>query len=305
MKRVHTLRYVLAATLILGIYSAGVQSVPAVQIQVDLNSDLDRFGSQIETIQVYQDASGDRVAYGIYDTGASVITWSALDQDGGIPIPIKVPDGAEAEGIGGTLTGDVSQPGTVLAVGVEALQYTSEFPFIDIDVGNAAFVPGDPNDHGVQLFVGTHDGSPYLPTITGTPIHNGRLPSFAPDVADGIAAKINMQYGIDLGQFLIDLGFPDFAESFEGIILPMPNIEFVPPGMTLQAVPDDVSTPLNESTTEPVRIPMALYGMDNHADPGETITASHNPFQNTGVVLSDGGVTIGDDPDDRLAMLFD
>lgn len=306
MKHSCILGCAVSAMLALGAWSPAVEPCLGVVVEVELDSYLDRFGSQIEMIQIYQDGSGDRAAYSIYDTGASVITWSAADQDASLPpIPIKAFDGAEAEGIGGTLTGDVSQPGTVLAVGLDAIQFTSDFPFVEYDFSGAAFVPGSPEEHGVQLFVGTNDGSPSLPTITGTPIHNGRLPSFAPETVNGIAAKINMQWGIDLGQFMEDLGFAAEAEFYRGIVLPMPNIAFVAPGGTLEAIPDDESTPQNESTTDPVRIPLAPYGFDNHADPGEMITVSDNPFQNTGVVLSDGGVTIGDDPENRLAMLFD
>ena len=298
-----------AAMFLLGLWAAGVQAGLGVEIQVDLDPFLDRFGSQLETIQIYRDGSGDRAAYSIYDTGASVITWAAEDQGAGIPIPIKVPNGAEAEGIGGTLVGDVSQPGTVLSVGMDAIRYTSEFPYVEYDFSNAAFVPGSPAEHGVQVLVGTYGGSADLPTITGTPIHNGRLPSFDPVTPNGLAAKMNMQWGIDMGEFLKGiLGEDDpsgLVGLFEGVKWPMPNVQFVAPGMSLQQIPDDPITPLNESTTAPVRIPLALYGLDNHQDPGDTITTSYNPFQNTGVVLSHHGATIGEDPNHRLTMLFD
>ena len=300
---------VVAATFLLALWAAGVQPGLGVEIQVDLDPFLDRFGSQLETIQIYRDAAGDRAAYSIYDTGASVVTWAVEDQEAGIPIPIKVPNGAQAEGIGGTLVGDVSQPGTVLSVGMDAIRYTSDFPYVQYDFGNAAFVPGSPAEHGVQVLVGTRGGSPDLPTITGTPIHNGRLPSFDPGTPNGIAAKINMQWGIDMGSFLGDiLGGDDplgLVALFTGVKWPTPNVQFVAPGVTLQQIPDDPLTPLNESTTAPVRIPLAHYGLDNHQNPGDTITTSYNPFQNTGVVLSHHGATVGDDPNDRLAMLFD
>ena len=307
MKRALTIRPVWAATILLALWAAGVQSGLGVEIQVDLDPFLDRFGSQIETIQIYRDVSGDRAAYSIYDTGASVITWAAADQAEGIPIPIKVPNGAQAEGIGGTLIGDVSQPGTVLSVGMDAARYTSVFPYIEYDFSNAAFVPGSPAEHGVQVLVGTPGGSPDLPTITGTPIHNGRLSSFDAGRPNGLAAKMNMQWGIDMGELLQGiLGEDDpLVALFTGIKWPVPNVQFVAPGMSLQQIPDDPLTPLNESTTAPVRIPLAHYGLDNHQDPGDTITASYNPFQNTGVVLSHHGATVGDDPNDRLAMLFD
>jgi len=309
VKSALTIRPVWAAMFLLGLWVAGVQSGLGVEIQVDLDPIIDRFGSQLETIQIYRDASGDRAAYSIYDTGASVITWAVEDQEAGVPIPIKVPNGAQAEGIGGTLVGDVSQPGTVLSVGMDAIRYISDFPYVEYDFSNAAFVPGSPAEHGVQVLVGTRGGSPDLPTITGTPIHNGRLPSFDPGRPNGLAAKMNMQWGIDMGEFLKGiLGEDDplgLVGLFEGVKWPTPNVQFVAPGMSLQQIPDDPGTSLNESTTAPVRIPLALYGLDNHQDPGDTITVSYNPFQNTGVVLSHHGATLGDDPNDRLAMLFD
>ena len=91
---------------------------------VDLTLDvwLDQFGYQPEISQAYE----DKVSFGsIFDTGASLVSFSATDQylfesydtGGGGGIPIKVPGGAQAEGIGGMLIGDVSQPGTVLVDG--------------------------------------------------------------------------------------------------------------------------------------------------------------------------------------------
>lgn len=90
-------------------------------IEITLDTLFDQFGFQPETTQVYE----DKASLGaLFDTGASVVTWAAADQflldpfeGGNNGIPIKVPGGAQAEGIGGTLTGDVSQPGTVLVDG--------------------------------------------------------------------------------------------------------------------------------------------------------------------------------------------
>jgi len=90
-------------------------------LEIVLDPIFDTVGFQPETTQFYE----DRGSLGsIFDTGASVVTFSALDQllmdpfGTGTGIPIKVPGGAEAEGIGGTLTGDVSEPGTVLVDGI-------------------------------------------------------------------------------------------------------------------------------------------------------------------------------------------
>lgn len=305
MKRARVLRCSVAATLLLGIFPAGLQVVRGVEIQVDLDPLFDQFGSQIGTVQIYEDALGQQMsAFGIYDTGASVVTWSAYDQFLS-PIPIKVPGGAGAEGIGGTLTGDVSQPGEILVAGMRSVDFLT----LQFDVNQAAFAPGDSQEHGIQLFVGTSSGSDALPTITGTPIHNGRLAS-NPTGPNGVGAKIGMQWGLDLGALVNELlGGSDplgLGDLFDGVIWPMPDVEFVAPNSKLTAVPDDLSTlTVDESTTVPVRIPLNLYGLDNHADPGDMITASYNPFQNTGVLISHGGTTLGDDPNNRLAMLFD
>lgn len=308
MKPAQILCGVLAVAVPLVVWPAGAGSSLALDLTVQLDPVLDRFGSQIETVQVYEDADGQRATFGIYDTGASVITISAYDQMFlrdfvGTAIPIKVYDGASAEGIGGTLTGDVSMPGTIRAAGIEAVQFTDFFD-MNFDLSKAAFVPGGDGEHGVQAFVGTPDGSPYLSTITGTPIHNGRLGS-DPDAPNGIAAKINMQWDLfDLGSLLG--GFDEeWGNLFKGITLSMPNVEFVAPGTKLEAIPDDDTTPLvDETSTAPVRVPLALFGEDNHENPGDMITSSYNPIQNTGVVLSHDGVTVGG-PDDKKTMLFD
>jgi hypothetical protein len=91
-------------------------------IDITLDRWLDQFGYQPEVSQAYE----DMVSLGsIFDTGASIVSFSATDQflldpfgGGGNGIPVKVSGGAQAEGIGGILTGDVSQPGTVLVDGI-------------------------------------------------------------------------------------------------------------------------------------------------------------------------------------------
>ncbi|HUT92052.1 MAG TPA: Calx-beta domain-containing protein [Thermoguttaceae bacterium] len=89
--------------------------------EITLDPIFDMFGFQPETTQFYENQGS---LGSIFDTGASVVTFSAVDQllmdpfGGGSGIPIKVPGGAEAEGIGGMLTGDVSEPGTVLVDGI-------------------------------------------------------------------------------------------------------------------------------------------------------------------------------------------
>ena len=68
--------------------------------------------------------------------------------------------------------------------------------------------------------------------------------------------------------FLIDLHalFPDFG--FEGLEFYAPDLQFVAPGSTLSA---------GTNTTAPVSIPIELFGIDNHLDPGDTLTESYNP----------------------------
>jgi hypothetical protein len=95
----------------------GVVVLPDGSVEITLDVDFDVFGFHAETYQAFD----GRAALGIFDTGASVITFSAADQEVfsffGDPIPIKVPGGAVAEGVGGVLVGDVSMPGTVLVDG--------------------------------------------------------------------------------------------------------------------------------------------------------------------------------------------
>src|SRR5262245_10800135 len=93
------------------------------ELVVPLDPDLDQFGDQIITLQAYGDES--RVTFGIFDTGASAVTFGPGDQedftDLGNGIPIRVAGGAVAEGIGGVITGDVSEPGAILADGLHVM----------------------------------------------------------------------------------------------------------------------------------------------------------------------------------------
>ena len=154
-------------------------------LEIRLIPDIDQFGNQYATVQVFHfdDGQPDRVTFGIFDTGASPVTYSAEDQlffgldDPAMAIPLI--DGATvtAEGIGGSLTGLLSQPGTLLADGFHALDLDAYLGDIlgggsissSLDLSHAASVDG------VQAMIGTEDGSPDLPTITGTPIMNGSL----------------------------------------------------------------------------------------------------------------------------------
>src|SRR5262249_15760041 len=131
------------------------------------------------------------------------------------PIPVKVPGGAFAEGIGGSITGDVSEPGTILVDGLHAADLTFDadgFPLFNFDFG-----PTSAATPGIQAFLGTDAGSPILPTITGTPVLNE-----SPAHPNGLAALVNMQ-----GAVL------DFSDVIPGLVLPLPDIQFVAPGTGL------------------------------------------------------------------------
>jgi uncharacterized repeat protein (TIGR01451 family) len=67
----------------------------------------------------------------------------------------------------------------------------------------------------------------------------------------------------------IDLGalFPDIPEV-AGLIFRLPDVNFVAPGTQLVA---------GEETTAPLRVPVTFVGIDNHTDPGLTLTESYNP----------------------------
>ena len=236
-------------------------------LTIPLDATLDQFGDQVMTVQAYGDAS--RATFGIFDTGASAVTFSPDDQtlfqflNAGIPI--KVAGGAQASGIGGDITGDVSQPGTILADGLHAsgLSFDAQgFPVFSFSLGGGAAADN------VQALVGTDPGSPNLPTITGTPILN---PSQAHP--GGEAARIDFQ-----GETL------DFSDLIPGLTLSVPDLHFVDPGSHLTAV--------TGVTTDPVTVPLTLFGDDNHLAPGDSITNSPSPMQ-PDVQLVWQGATVG------------
>src|SRR5437773_7116464 len=127
--------------------------VPSLTIPMD--PVLDQFGDQVLTVQAYGDPAHG--AFSIFDTGASAVTFSPDDLDAfastGAPVPIKVPDGAAADGIGGAVVGDVSQPGTILADGMHASSLTFDqfgFPLFNLEFG-----PDSAATPGIQAFLGT------------------------------------------------------------------------------------------------------------------------------------------------------
>jgi hypothetical protein len=227
----------------------------------------DSIGDQIVTVQAYQNSA--RTAYGIFDTGASAITFSAGDQArftaAGLPIPIKVPDGAVAAGVGGQVVGDVSEPATILADGLHAATLGTDSHGLPTFTAN--FGPNSASAGGVQAFVGTESGSPDLPTITGTPILQGR------------AALINMQGAVF-----------NFSQNSPGLVVDLPDLNFVSPGYQLQAGP---------GTSDPVKIPLSLVGPNSGTLAGRNVTEAPNPVQDA-VSIASNGITIS-----GLHFLFD
>jgi hypothetical protein len=230
-----------------------------------------------------------RSAMSFFDTGSAVISFSAADQArftaAGNPIPIKVYGGAFAQGIGGRVTGDVSQPGTIIVGG---LGQSTAAP---IDGGPRGSGGGggtggtggsgihsliinrveieDQNSWygtGVQAFIGTHQGSPHMPTITGTPILY-----VDPDHPNGMAALIIL-HGSTL----------DFSGDIPGLTLSMADLQFVPPGSSL--LPSDGTSPA-------LRIPLSLRGIDNHRNPGNQVTETPTPVQSA-VALREGSANV-------------
>ncbi|GAB6165295.1 hypothetical protein JCM19992_12950 [Thermostilla marina] len=264
--------FVAACTIILGTAS---ESIRAGVLEIPLIPELDWYGDQIETVQIYESGGEQRAAFGIWDTGASVVTLSAADQEGfslqGNPVPIKVPGGAQAGAIDGTVVGDVSQPVSFWADGIHAVTFNWSGLSLDatFDLTGGVSVPG------VQVFVGTYDGSAQLPNIAGTPIHLGKIdPSDA-----GAAALVDMRgYALDLGELFAD--DPFLSTLLAGMVYYMPDLTFVQPGLRLTAIVGE--------TTDPVRIPLAMYGDTNHPAPGNDLTVAPNPIQ-PNVSVADGG----------------
>jgi hypothetical protein len=180
-------------------------------VDITLDKAFDRFGFQAETVQVYE----DKASWGaIFDTGASLVSFSAADQllmdpfGTGAGIPIKVPGGAQAEGIGGMLTGDVSQPGTVLVDGIQTSVLTADIfgegngLFLDQIQGQGTVVSAAGVDHLVgndrlNLEDGIYVG--YRLVFTST----------APDSSSNLGqSRTITAYDGDTRAFILSSGFP-------------------------------------------------------------------------------------------------
>jgi hypothetical protein len=234
-------------------------------VTVHMDPSLDQFGAQIQTVQAYNSAA--QATFGILDTGASPVTFSADDQATftslGVPIPVIPNATAQAGGIGGNITGDVSKPGTIIADGVHVatLQFDSlGFPYYTVDLSASKSTPG------IQAFIGTYGGSPLLPTVTGTPVFNASSSN-----PGGLAARIDLQ------GFTVDL-----SSLLPGLVVSEPDVHFVSPSSTIAQA---------TGTTAPVKIPLSFYGTDNHTNPNMDVTSSVNPMDKN-VRLTDNGVTL-------------
>ena len=246
-------------------------TLPAV-LTIPMMPDLDQFGDQILVVQAF--GVPERTALGIFDSGASAVTFAGQDQDffgmGDVgAIPIKVVGGASAEGIGGAITGDVSEPGTIFSDGMHSFNLSFDdmgFPQFNIALSESAISTPD-----IQAFVGTDD-SPLLPTITGTPALNA-----SPKYPDGAAAHIRMQ-GATL----------DFSDIFPDLLIPFPDLNFAAPGETITYNPADTTI------FDTVNLPLIPFGGDNSDDPGDLITESNlwlipNVTSTVGDVTSSNG----------------
>lgn len=216
-------------------------------------------GQQIYAVQTYTPTTGGPpiLDVGLYDTGASVVSFSFYSNSF-FPQPHRTPGGAGGVGVGGSVVGDVSQPGAILVGGLQDFS-------VEIDFNSSTFdyefgIATDPARAvpGIQAFVGTEAGSPALPTLAGTPVHK---PSAA--FPGGSAAHVTMR-GIDFGTSF-GLGEPLF----------IPRLDLVAAGTMLAAQP---------GSTPPVRIPLGSFGPDTYGSEGSSITSVSNPTL-TGVTL--------------------
>lgn len=236
-----------AVTLVVALLARGAA---AIQIDVTLDPALDVVGQQVIAVQAYTPAvgGGTIVDLAIYDTGASVVSFAAAS-NAFFPQPHLSPGGAGGVGINGSVLGDVSQPGSILVGGIQDFQLQFDIDTFEITGGIAT--PANRAVNGIQAFVASESGSPYLPTLAGTPVHG---PSAA--FPAGSAARITMT-GFDIGSSL-GLGVP----------LTFPMLDLVAPGTTL--------TP-RAGSTAPIRIPLSPFGEGNRGAEGLNITAAPNP----------------------------
>jgi hypothetical protein len=253
---------------------------------VPLDPALDQVGHQVMTFQEYRAPDGSPLgtSYATFDTGSPTVTWDWVNQtifqwNGAPGLPLKVPNGATLKAVGGQITGHVTEPGRVLSDGFHA------FRTVDIGDGVYDFRPvygTAASVGGVQALVGDEAGSPYMPSLTGTPI-------LAPSARhpNGAAALIDMQGAVFDISGIGEPGDPDIPTVVE---LGLPDLHYVNPNRELAD---------GDGSTAPVYVPVSLFGTDNTTDPGDAISQAPVPVV-TGVGVADGEVAAG-----GLKLLFD
>ncbi len=257
------MRRFLAGGMLAIFVAVASSSAAAIEVDVTLDPALDAIGQQIITVQAYTPATGGEtvIDLGLYDTGASVVAFSWYGNHE-FPQPHLNPGGAGGTGINGRVSGDVSQPGSILVGGLE--DFGLDFDFETFEFVKTIATPPGRAVPGMQVFVGTETGSPALPTLAGTPIHG---PSTL--FPAGSAARITMT-GIDLG-----------AALGLGVSITLPEFELVSPGTQIAAAP---------GSTAPARIQLSPYGSDNRGSEGADVTVTPNPTL-TNVSLARSGTS--------------
>src|SRR5438067_6353029 len=144
----------------------------APSVTVSLDPVADMFGPQVVTVEARNDPA--HAVFALFDTGASAFGFTNADQDYftkvGDAIPVKVAGGAKAEGIGGTVIGEVSQPGTLRIDGLHAATMIYD-QFQIIPRFTFAFGADSAKVAGVQSFLGlaADAWNSEVPGLTGTP----------------------------------------------------------------------------------------------------------------------------------------
>lgn len=235
-------------------------------VVVPLDPAYDTYGPGILTVQGYGDQT--HPTFGFFDTGSAAVSFAYYDQaafgDAGAAIPTIADASARVAGVGGPAVGRVSQAGVIHADGVHSAIVIGPDGLPDVQIGFGATASAS---QPVQTFVGTEDGSPAMPTLTGTPV----LAPSADHLA-GLAARI------DVRGILLDYSslYPD--QQVEPLYLA--DLNFVAPGTTLTATP---------GRTAPVQVPLTLIGSDTMAHPGNGLSQAKLPVQ-PDVGLGEGAV---------------
>ncbi len=144
--------------------------VTPANVTVPLDPNLDQFGDQVGTVQAYGDDS--RTTFGIFDTGASAVTFSPDDADLFDALGTRFPLKYRAAPVPAVSV--VRLPATCRnrARSWQPVCMPKTLPSITMGFPNfsANFDATAASTPGIQTFVGSQTGSPDLPTITGTPI---------------------------------------------------------------------------------------------------------------------------------------